>query len=557
MKPTLSIGLLIAAIAVVLTAVLTYQRNFQTELSRLATSGQVRLAEHSSRLKLQIDGFKALANFVATDTNLSAASTAFQRSLTNETLLGVSLKYGAHQVDLVDQFGAIIASSEPSKIGMNVPVDLTRAALNGRLGFDHQIIDNKRLVRLSRAVHSANTDPVVVVISTDLGALEFEWPVTPEPVAYLNDDKIIISANRPELLLLSTHTDDTKNTLSLVPTRRSGSHQLWRLAPPDEAPYEVMVLDQYVTQIDLTGRIFVDTTEARNTAFVRFLLTLAASSIVALIGALALLQRRRLAQEAQHTATLEARVEARTVELRDAQDELVEASKLAALGRLSAGISHEVNQPLAAILNFAKNGQRFIERDEPNRANENLSLIADQVNRITRIIGNLRAFARQEIAPTEQVDFAQATREALTLLQNELAEAQIKTTTHIPREPVYVMAGRVRLEQVILNLLTNAADAMEHTSNKTIALRMTVNKTDVVLTVRDNGTGVKDPDRIFEPFYTTKNLGASQGLGMGLALSFGLIHQFGGQMQCRNLEQGAEFRVTLPLISPHEEDTRK
>ena len=273
----------------------------------------------------------------------------------------------------------------------------------------------------------------------------------------------------------------------------------------------------------------------------------ALATALGLVGAVAFQQRRRFALEAQHSAELEARVEARTAELRLAQDELVAASKLAALGRLSAGVSHELNQPLAAILNFAENGQKFLQRQKTELAAENLEMISDQVRRMTRIIGNLRAFARQEVMPTDTVDLAEVVRSALTMLEDDLKAASTKAVEKLPTGSVHVLAGQVRLEQVVMNLVSNAIDAMQGQKQKVLTVELTVSDEDAVLIVSDTGPGIAEPDRVFEPFYTTKDLGSSKGLGMGLALAYGITARFGGQLTCRNTGEGAEFTMTLPL----------
>ena len=277
---------------------------------------------------------------------------------------------------------------------------------------------------------------------------------------------------------------------------------------------------------------------------------LAAALLLALglVGTVFLQQRRRLTLESQHSATLEARVESRTAELRAAQDELVEASKLAALGRLSAGVSHELNQPLATIMNFAENGRRFVERGRPEKAEENLGEITKQVRRITRIIGNLRAFARQEITPTEVIDLGEVVNDAIELSKADLEQAKVQLSINIPSEPVMVIGGLVRLEQVVLNLISNAVDAMQTKPEKVLTVALTASERIARIAISDTGGGIEEPDRVFEPFYTTKELGASKGLGMGLALSHGIIGLFEGQLSCKNIETGAQFVIALPLV---------
>ena len=110
-----------------------------------------------------------------------------------------------------------------------------------------------------------------------------------------------------------------------------------------------------------------------------------------------------------------------------------------------------------------------------------------------------------------------------------------------------VLAGQVRLEQVVLNLVTNALDAMATSANKTLTITLSINEVEATLKVTDTGHGIADPSSVFEPFYSTKDLGASKGLGMGLALSHGIVMRFGGALTCQNTDDGAQFRISLPL----------
>lgn len=525
-----------------------YQRTLKNELLATMQAGEVRLAETASRLRLQIDEFKALANFIASEPIMANALAPEKRVDVSANLADATLTYGAWQIDLFDRSGAIVATSADDQASP-VSAKLLNAANNGRLGYELAVMGEQRLIRLSRGIRSSTGDPLgVVVVSANLNALEFEWPITPEPVVFFDESGFSFSSNRPNLLFLSKGEDPELTLFKLFQDGTVEGIKLWQFDPPDGPPYEVVVLDQFVTQLNLDGQIFLTTQSARRAAQTAAILTLAAASIIGLIGAILILQRQRLAAEAQHTATLEARVDARTAELRATQDELVEASKLSALGRLSAGISHELNQPLGAILNFAKNGRRLIERGNTRVAAENLDHITEQITRITRIIGNLRAFARQEIAPTERVDFAQTTRDALALMIEETVAAGVEVTTHIPRKFIPVMACQTCLEQVLVNILSNAVDAMADSETKKLALRLTVTIDTATLLIKDSGHGLRDTDRIFEPFYTTKDRGASKGLGLGLALSHGLITQFGGSLTCRNLDTGAEFSISLPIL---------
>jgi len=526
-------------------ASIAYVNTLRIALDDVQANGTVRLTEAASRLRLQIDGFRALVNIIANEPQVLSALAQSRFDPIQPDLQNFEATYGAWRIDVADPSGMTKVSSNKDAVGQRHVTPLMRAAMNNRLGFAQAIEGEQRLIRLSRGVKGDTPKPMgVVVVNVALADLEFEWPVSPEPILFFDAERLSLSSNRLDLLLLSHGNDPEEAPLNLHKTGTIVGFDLWRFHPPEGAPQEVITNELFVPHLDLTAMILLDTAQARSTARLRAILVLAGALVIGLIGAIVWQQHRRLLVEARHSAELETRVEARTSELRQAQEDLVEASKLAALGRLSAGISHELNQPLAAILNFAENGRKFLDRSKPDAAGENLALISGQINRITRIIGNLRAFARQEVEPTDTIDFVEITRAALQLCQDDVSAAGVTLDVTLPGQPVLVLAGRVRLEQVVLNLITNAVDAMSETAQKRLDVRLT---TGAVLTVRDSGHGIKDVGRVFEPFYTTKELGSSKGLGMGLALSHGIIARFGGTLTCRNLTPGAEFKITLPL----------
>jgi two-component system C4-dicarboxylate transport sensor histidine kinase DctB len=539
--------LLYSAVSVALAGAF-YQNTLRGTLASLEESGTVRLSEAVSRLRLQIDGYRALANVIADNQQMADALRDSSIEDAHETLANFEATYGAWRIDLTDKAGLVLSTSSIAPQTPSYSGALLRAANNNRLGFAQTLENGQRILQLSRGVLTEGNRPSgVVIVSVSLAALEFEWPVSPEPIVFFDPEGLSVSTNRPNLLFLSRGGDPEETAFDLTSKFELGDTTLWKFQPPRGDPLEVIKAEQFVPQLDLTGVIFLDTSDARATAKLRVILVLAGAVVLGLIGTVALQQRRRRVLEEQHSAGLEARVEERTEELRGAQDALVEASKLAALGRLSAGVSHELNQPLAAILNFAENGQEFLARGRPNPAAQNLTLISDQVRRINRIIGNLRAFARQEVAPADKIDFPSVVDAAIDLAADDIRSAKVELVKEIPKTEMIVLAGRVRLEQVVLNLITNALDAMTQSAEKTLDVRVFSNDTNAVLTIRDTGHGIEDPRAVFEPFYSTKDLGASKGLGMGLALSFGIISRFGGTLSCRNTNPGAEFKVTLPL----------
>ncbi len=253
-----------------------------------------------------------------------------------------------------------------------------------------------------------------------------------------------------------------------------------------------------------------------------------------------------LAIEEAANLMLEARVEERTKQLHNTQHQLIQAGKLTAMGQMSAGISHELNQPLAAIHNFADSGGKLIERGRVGDAQENFKLINQQIDRISRIIRSLRAFARKEKETVEPVDLCTVILESINLTKARCDQENIKITLNGAVNPIFVMGGHVRLQQVVINIITNAIDALSKQTDKRIDIILTKHIAHVRLVIHDNGPGFDKDARVFEPFYSTKEVGASKGMGLGLSISYGIIGSFGGNIKCQNHPSGgAEFTVTL------------
>ena len=195
-----------------------------------------------------------------------------------------------------------------------------------------------------------------------------------------------------------------------------------------------------------------------------------------------------------------------------------------------------------AIRSFAQNGITFLERDNAAAAGANLARINDLAGRMGRIIRSLSAFARAEPQPAVETDLATVIEAALEITEGRRAAAGIETVVELPDAPVLAMAGEVRMGQVLVNLIANAVDAMADSEEK--VLTVTLSDGPPAIAVRDTGTGLANPDAMFDPFHTTKDVGA--GLGLGLSLSYGIVESFGGDIRGRDTGDGAEFTVTLP-----------
>lgn len=258
----------------------------------------------------------------------------------------------------------------------------------------------------------------------------------------------------------------------------------------------------------------------------------------------------RTAQLRQANDDLEARyatLKSTEQVLRSTQDELVQAGKLAMLGQMAAGVTHELNQPLAAIRAFADNARTYLEREQFDKASANLGHIGDASARMGAIIAQLKGFARRSDS-LGAVDLARSMQASSFLLQGEARRlgAQIDIAG---ADTLTVAGDAVRVEQVFINLLRNALDAVETAPVRIVTVTMTQDDEHAVVRIADTGAGmaVEATTHLFEPFYTTKPSG--KGLGLGLAISSSIIQAMNGQLSGHNgANGGAVFEVRIPLL---------
>ena len=234
--------------------------------------------------------------------------------------------------------------------------------------------------------------------------------------------------------------------------------------------------------------------------------------------------------------------------LRRAQDELIQAGKLAAIGQMSTSIAHELNQPLAALRTLSGNTVRFLERGALDTASTNLKTINELIDRMGRITASLRAFARRGDDKGE-ASLGKAVDAALQLLGSRLENFELQL--HRDFADVQLGIDQTRLEQILVNLIGNALDAMHAQPLPELWLEGEANDHKYRLRVRDNGHGI-DPlarKHLFEPFFTTTP--GEQGLGLGLTLSASLAAATGGSLSVEHPDSGGTaFVLTLPLVTP-------
>lgn len=565
-------ALVLAYLAVVLVlAGAVWRYGYVQGLGQLKARGQADLALAGDRLVGQLQRYRDLAVLMADHPQVKAQLAGADASGTAMLLQEVADKSAALDVAVLDKTGRVRAAAQSE-----FPRDMSgqayvQRALRGALGWGH----GPGLPLTKRAFYHAapvfdDTGQVqgAVVVMTDLNGIDYNWRGTNPPAFFTDNQGIVYISNRSELMFWQR----PKGTPGLVPPQgdapdfsvsNPGGYEVWHLGWGRYLPQDALHLTQDLPVIGMRGEVLLDVSQARAFALSQ---AMAVAALCLAFGSLLFLAAERRRALAEANIQLEGRVAERTLALREtntkllreaaereeaqaalrrAQDDLVQAGKLSALGQMSAGISHELNQPLMAIRSFAENAVQFMERGTPERATENLTRISDMARRMGRIIQNLRAFARQETGPQDSVDLGAVLQSALDLTQGYIEDAGVRLE-YIPSDkPLMVRGGEVRLGQVFVNLITNAVDAMAVSEMKVL----TVSISDAeVLTVNfcDTGPGIEMPDKVFDPFYTTKSVGSTGGMGLGLSISYGIVQSFGGQISGTNMQDGgALFSVTL------------
>ncbi|MDS9467117.1 ATP-binding protein [Paracoccus sp. MBLB3053] len=430
------------------------------------------------------------------------------------------------------------------------------------------------------------TGRIIAVVAVKIGVerIESAWRGGEHRVLVTDPDGAVFLASEPDWLyhsltpltperlarsLAERRYADTP--LTEFPHRVGIMHGVPVLRLSDAAgPQDYIMASQEMPDAGWRVHVLLNSAELRSEA------RLAVASLVLLLsaagfGALMWRQRRvqaaeRLAMERFAHAELERRVIERTAalaransqleqeiaerrateaELRAAQASLVQVGKLAALGQMSASLSHEINQPLAAARNYADSAMILIERGDHGRACENIGHILSLVDRMSAIGKHLRQAARKPDEKLGAVALAPLLEETRTIVAARLASSGAVLELDLPETLPLLRAGPTRLQQVLVNLITNAADAVESAGDRRITLSACVESGRVVIRVRDRGTGIPESitPRIFDPFFTTKGMGA--GLGLGLSITANIVRDFGGDITCRNMEPGAEFCLRL------------
>ncbi|MCF6305638.1 MAG: ATP-binding protein [Rhodobacteraceae bacterium] len=579
--------LLITALCFSLVVFGVWRWSYINALDQLERQGSASLSLASDRLVSMLERYRILPVALASDDIfVSALEQGNIGNALTERLQSLADMTGAQHILLADIDGNIVAGSLRFEGETAMPKSVANRpdfirAMNGALGFYHaqEQETTPRGFMFASAIRNSNGEILgALIINSDLEALEFHWRGDPEIIFFTDQNNVIFVANRDNLILRVLGNPSAQTIRNLYQNRYTGA-KLRKLASPQETinfgrvfwdmsdvagiQGTALLINQPLPVIGMKAHILLDMAPVIALAKSRAILAAVLLALLAMLFWLLQMRRQALADQLvirkEANARLEQRVLQRTAELSDAnlslrqaQDDLVQAGKLAALGEMSAGISHELNQPLSAIQSFSENAAVLLERGQIAKTKENLGRIAALTGRMSRIIKNLRSFARKEGEVATDVSLCQVVDDTLEIARTSIDTAKVTVNWQRPKQNIMVRGGPVRLQQVLLNLVSNAIDAMEGMVQKTIDIKISRDAGSVLLIVHDSGPGLVTPEKIFDPFYTTKSVNHPQGMGLGLSISYGIVQSFGGNITGKNHPQGgAVFTVRLDA-APHE-----
>ena len=567
-------SLLIIAGAVLAASVAIRQAERQSLVDDAGRANQ-QLALYANSLHTLIERYRALPAVLALDSEMIRAlkgplDPATQEVL-NHKLERINGAAQSSTLELMDRSGLAVAASNwrlpSSYVGHNYAFrpyfSQTRSQGNGRFYAVGVTTGIPGYFLSSAVVDEQEQFLGAMVVKLEFPELEREWAQGDDLLLVSDARGIVFIANKPGWRYRNLRPLSANDLAELQATRQYDKKQLQPLetqtlqrfdenshlvrvaGPEGNANYiwESLPLKAEGWTLHLLRKPQVAFEDQRNAGLA------AAGLWLALVFLLLFLtQRWRLARLRQRSREeLERLVQERTQALRTAQDGLVQSAKLAALGQMSAALAHEINQPLTTQRMQLATLRLLLDHGRIDDAYQALTPLDDMLTRMAALTGHLKTFARKSPSGLrERLDLATVVDQSLHLLDARLRDEAIGTVLDLTR-PAWVRGDAIRLEQVLINLLRNALDAMANKPRKRLEIRLHADQQLWHLSVSDSGGGIAEEhlNNVFDPFFTTKPVG--DGLGLGLAVSYAIVHELGGRLSVANQGDGAVFTLTLPI----------
>ncbi len=554
----------LALFCMVALAVIWVTNVFLTERFTESTRNraEVRLTLYVGNLMSELQRNSIVPQLLARDPELIGALSSADYSRSTQRLLSFVDEIGAASLVLYDRDGRIVAATDRNRLGethRSASYFLEAMRANTTVFTIFRRDNGSYAFLYSRKIDSNGMTLGVISVEVDLAKLERSWAGTADAVLVTDSAGEIILSTEPRWRgLVEAEALSRQSAPSAIEKAFRATD--WTALPIDaylrgeavmrrelRVPFQGWKMVTFTAYTSVRERVngvlaleimgfamllaFAFWVSSRKSAS-RLLLVRRESD-----------QLRRLNMRLQREIAQRQKVERN---LESAEQTIAQSSKLAVLGEMSAAVSHELNQPLAAMKTYLAGARLLLQRRRPEEALSSFQRIDDLIDRMGAITRQLKSYARKGSQAFEPVDTRAALSSALAMMEPQLKTRAVTINRSMPPQPAMILGDRLRLEQVIINLLRNALDATKGVRDPRVDITLSVGEA-VLLTVRDNGPGIEDLDALFEPFYTTKLPG--DGVGLGLAISSGIVNDLGGRLTARNATAGgAVFEVQLPIL---------
>ena len=550
---------ILAVITVVVTNALLTDRFTENTRNR----AELRLALYSGNLLSELRRNAIVPQLLSRDPALIGALASGDFSNSTQRLISFVDEIGAASLMLLDRDGRAVAATDRNRLGSmhrSDPYFIDAIRSNETVFTNMRREVGSFVFAYSRRVEQQGGTLGVIVVEVDLAKFERAWAGISDAVLVTDSEGTIILASEPRWRGQTEEAALAAEPAISAIQRAIQATADWSALPADayvegeavmrmqsRIPFRGWMMTSFTTYDSVRERVNgVLALEIMGFAILLALAFYALSRKTAL--RMALFQRESAELRALNMRLQREIAERERVQetLAVAEQTLEQSSKLAALGEMSAAVSHELNQPLAAMKTYLAGARLLLQRNRPEEALSSFQRIDDLIGRMGTITHQLKSYARKGGSALTPVNMGDALNSALSMMEPQLKQRQIRISRAVPSQPVMVLGDRVRIEQVMINLLRNAIDATGAVDDPEVDIILAAGET-ATLTVRDNGIGIEDLDQLFEPFYTTK--AAGEGVGLGLAISSGIVNQLGGRLTARNAEgRGAVFEMRLPIL---------
>lgn len=572
-EPTMSWRVRVALILLFLLAAITVwftNRLLTDRFTETTRNGaELQLALNSGNLVAELRQAQIIPQLLARDPTLIGALNSQDYSLSTQRLISFVEEIGAASLMLLDTDGRTVAATDRSRLGTqhgSQPYFLDAFRGNSTIFTVQPREAGGYAFFYSRRVTSGGDLLGVIMAEVDLQKFERAWAGISEAIMVTDTQGIVILATEPrwrgktaeEALRLDTPQSAIERAIRFTAD--------WTALPPDaylqgegvmrlstRVPFRGWTMTSFTTYASIRER--VNGVLAIEIMTFAILLAFAFYALNRRSALRAMLFQRESAELRQLNAQLQQEIaERKRVQenLAVAEQTLEQSSKLAALGEMSAAVSHELNQPLAAMKTYLAGARLLLRRNRPDEALSAFGRIDNLIERMGAITRQLKSYARKGQEDWSPVNMQDALASSLSMMEPQLRQRRVQITRNLPQQAVEVMGDRLRIEQVMINLLRNAIDATKSVREPRVEIILAAGET-ATLTIRDNGPGIVDIDALFEPFYTTKQPG--DGVGLGLAISSGIVNELGGRLTARNGQKGgAVFEMQLPILGADKDD---